>query len=55
MPHIDDYKGKIILRPQELSNAPEVIRRLSIIAMNTAIEVDLAATSTPPTSARGPS
>ncbi|MFQ7453402.1 MAG: acetyl-CoA hydrolase/transferase C-terminal domain-containing protein [Flavonifractor plautii] len=40
--HIDDYKGKIILRPQELSNAPEVIRRLSIIAMNTAIEVDLA-------------
>ena len=29
--HIDDYKGKIILRPQELSNAPEVIRRLSII------------------------
>ena len=33
--HIDDYKGKIILRPQELSNAPEVIRRLSIIAMNT--------------------
>ena len=40
--HIDDYKGKIILRPQELSNAPEVIRRLGIIAMNTAIEVDLA-------------
>ena len=30
--HIDDYKGKIILRPQELSNAPEVIRRLSISA-----------------------
>ena len=40
--HMDDYKGKIILRPQELSNAPEVIRRLSVIAMNTAIEVDLA-------------
>ena len=39
--HIDDYKGKIILRPQELSNAPEVIRRLSIIAMNTAIEMDI--------------
>ena len=40
--HLSVYKGKIILRPQELSNAPEVIRRLSIIAMNTAIEVDLA-------------
>ena len=39
---IDQYKGKIILRPQEISNAPEVIRRLSVIAMNTAIEVDLA-------------
>ena len=39
--HIDDYKGTIILRPQELSNAPEVIRRLSIIAMNTAIEMDI--------------
>ena len=39
---LDQYKGKIILRPQEISNAPEVIRRLSVIAMNTAIEVDLA-------------
>ena len=39
---LDQYKGKIILRPQEISNAPEVIRRLSVIGMNTAIEVDLA-------------
>lgn len=39
---LDQYKGKIILRPQEISNAPEVIRRLSVIAMNTAIEADLA-------------
>ena len=39
---LDQYKGKIILRPQEISNAPEVIRRLSVIGMNTAIEADLA-------------
>lgn len=38
----DQYKGKIIIRPQEISNAPEVIRRLGCIAMNTAIEVDFA-------------
>ncbi|RKD33878.1 acetyl-CoA hydrolase/transferase family protein [Thermohalobacter berrensis] len=36
-----DYRGNIILRPQEISNNPEVIRRLGIIAMNTAIEVDI--------------
>ncbi len=35
------YKEKIILRPQEISNSPEVIRRLGVIALNTAIEVDI--------------
>ena len=29
------------MRPQEISNHPEVVRRLGIISMNTAIEVDL--------------
>ena len=38
---IGDFKDKIVLRPQEISNSPEVIRRLSLIAMNTAIEADL--------------
>ena len=38
---IDSLKDKIILRPQEISNNPEVIRRLGIIAMNTALEVDI--------------
>jgi succinyl-CoA:acetate CoA-transferase len=38
---IDFYRDKIILRPQEISNNPEVIRRLGVIAMNTAIEVDI--------------
>lgn len=35
------YRDKIILRPQEISNHPEIIRRLGVIAMNTAIEVDI--------------
>lgn len=35
------YKDKLILRPQEISNNPEVARRLGVIAINTAIEVDI--------------
>lgn len=38
---IDFYSKKIILRPQEISNNPEVARRLGVISMNTAIEVDI--------------
>ena len=34
-------KRKFVLRPQEVSNHPEVIRRLGVIAMNTAIECDI--------------
>ncbi|MBA7534483.1 Succinyl-CoA:coenzyme A transferase [subsurface metagenome] len=39
--NLDRYKKKIILRPQEISNNPEIIRRIGSIAMNTAIEVDI--------------
>lgn len=39
--NIDKYKEKIILRPQEISNNPEIIRRLGIISINTAIEADI--------------
>ncbi len=39
--NIDFYKKHIILRPQEISNNPEVVRRLGVIAMNTAIEADI--------------
>ncbi len=39
--HFDDYKDKIVLRPQEISNHPEVIRRLGVIAMNGMIEADM--------------
>jgi acyl-CoA hydrolase len=38
---IDYFKKRIVLRPQEISNHPEIVRRLGIISMNTAIEVDL--------------
>jgi acetyl-CoA hydrolase len=38
---LKEFRHKLILRPQEISNSPEVVRRLGIIAINTAIEVDL--------------
>ncbi|MHC5309904.1 succinate CoA transferase [Myroides sp. LJL116] len=39
--NLDKYKEHLVLRPQNVSNAPEVIRRLGIIAINTAIEFDI--------------
>ncbi|MBU2546935.1 MAG: succinate CoA transferase [Proteobacteria bacterium] len=35
------YKEKIVLRPVEISNSPEVIRRLGVLAINTAVEIDI--------------
>jgi acetyl-CoA hydrolase len=35
------YRDKIVLRPQQISNSPEIIRRLGVIAMNTPIEFDI--------------
>ena len=35
------FKHKILLRPEEISNNPEVARRLGLIAINTALEVDI--------------
>jgi succinyl-CoA:acetate CoA-transferase len=35
------YRDKIILRPQQISNHPEVIRRLGCLAMNGMIEADI--------------
>ncbi len=39
--NLEFYKKYIILRPQEVANSPEVARRIGVIAMNTAIEVDI--------------
>jgi succinyl-CoA:acetate CoA-transferase len=38
---LDSLKHKIVLRTQEISNHPEVIRRLGVIAMNGLIEADI--------------
>lgn len=38
---IDAYKGRILLRSEEISNHPEVVRRLGIIAMNGMLEADV--------------
>ncbi|HWR38833.1 MAG TPA: acetyl-CoA hydrolase/transferase family protein [Patescibacteria group bacterium] len=39
--NIGEYRKKIMLRPQEVANHPEIARRLGVIAMNTAIEFDI--------------
>jgi succinyl-CoA:acetate CoA-transferase len=35
------YRDRMVLRPQEISNHPEAVRRLGIIAINTALECDI--------------
>jgi len=39
--HIREYRNRVLLRPQEISNHPEVIRRLGCLAMNGMIEADI--------------
>ena len=39
--NIERYRDRIVLRPQEISNHPELVRRLGIIALNTALEFDI--------------
>jgi len=39
--NLDFYKQHIVLRSQEISNNPEVVRRLGVISINTAIEADI--------------
>lgn len=39
--NIAKYRDKFVLRPQNISNTPGLIRRLGIIAINTAIEFDI--------------
>ena len=38
---IERYRKRIVLRPQEISNHPEIVRRLGVIALNTALEFDI--------------
>ncbi|MDR1424845.1 MAG: acetyl-CoA hydrolase/transferase family protein [Azoarcus sp.] len=39
--NISEYRKRIILRPQEVSNHPEIVRRLGIISMNGMLEADI--------------
>lgn len=39
--NLDFFHKRIVLRPQEISNSPEVARRIGIISINTALEADL--------------
>lgn len=39
--NLDFFKERVVLRPSEISNNQEVVRRLGIIAINTALEADI--------------
>ena len=39
--NLSEYKKIMVLRPQEISNAPEISRRLGLISINTALEADI--------------
>ena len=39
--NIEFFRDKLVLRPQEISNNPEVARRLGLITINTALEADI--------------
>lgn len=41
MSDIDRYKGRVLLRSENVSNHPELIRRLGVIAMNGMLEADI--------------
>jgi succinyl-CoA:acetate CoA-transferase len=41
MNNISSYQNKILLRPQNISNASETIKKLEVIAINTALEFDI--------------
>ena len=37
----EHYADRLLLRSQQISNSPEIIRRLGVIGMNTPVEVDI--------------
>ncbi|MBO4593503.1 MAG: acetyl-CoA hydrolase, partial [Bacteroidaceae bacterium] len=39
--NMDFFRDKLVLRPSEISNNPEVIARIGVCSLNTAIEVDI--------------
>jgi acetyl-CoA hydrolase len=39
--NLDWFRSRVVLRPQEITNSPEIVRRLGIVSVNTALEVDI--------------
>jgi succinate CoA transferase len=39
--NLEQFRPHLLLRPQEITNHPEVVRRLGLISINTALEVDI--------------
>ena len=39
--NLDFFKARLLLRPTEVSNNPEIVRRLGLISINTALEADI--------------
>lgn len=39
--NLEFFRPKFLLRPQEITNSPEIVRRIGIVSINTAIEVDI--------------
>src|SRR5690606_37611465 len=38
---LEKYKDKLVIRPREMSNHPELVRRLGIIGINSALAYDI--------------
>jgi acetyl-CoA hydrolase len=39
--NLDFFRRRLMLRPQEITNNPEIVRRIGIISVNTALEADI--------------
>lgn len=39
--HADRYAENVVLRPADISNSPELVNRFGVIAVNSALEIDL--------------
>jgi acetyl-CoA hydrolase len=39
--NLDFFRRRLMLRPQEIANNPEIVRRIGIISVNTALEADI--------------
>ncbi len=39
--NLENFRGRMLLRPQEIANNPEIVRRIGIVSINTALEADI--------------